>query len=469
MNLEPAFSEFLVGSLRAWSERKVDECVLSMAVPVEGVDPLASLPVIAENHQYRFLWDLSPDLCISAAGCCQYLELSGSKRFENAQRFSDGIFSQLIETTNSPDYSSPRILFAFSFFDQAKSNQNYIDEKFSLQAVLPRWHLTAKNGVTWLRLNSVSQNLTDVREAAERLWAIREKILKRSSKFDLGSQEFSLLEKSSNEWQSQYRETLAKGIELVNSGDLDKLVLAARQIFHIREPLNPLSMLARLRDQQTNSCRFLWQKNKDDSFFGASPERLISLNQNFLAIDALAGTAKRNDNGKDLLSSAKDLREHSFVVHSILEQLLKKGIKASHQKQPQLINQGHLIHLHTLIEAYVENYLPLDLVQILHPTPAVAGLPLNKSMSWLRALESFDRQTYAAPIGWIDKFQNSEFRVAIRYGHIIGNQLELFAGAGLVKGSTVEGELQDVALKLDVLIDQLNLDKVIFLSDQIDA
>jgi len=77
---------------------------------------------------------------------------------------------------------------------------------------------------------------------------------------------------------------LAKGIELINEGDLDKLVLATRQRLSLRKPLDPLNLLARLRVQQTNSCRFLWQKNHDESFFGASPERLISLNHNQLLI-----------------------------------------------------------------------------------------------------------------------------------------------------------------------------------------
>ena len=139
---------------------------------------------------------------------------------------------------------------------------------------------------------------------------------------------------------------------------------------------------------------------------------------------------------------------------------MRNGIKASHSSQPKLITQGHLIHLHTLIQACVKDKLPLDLVEALHPTPAVAGLPLAKSLSWLRALETFERQTYASPIGWIDKNQNSEFRVAIRYGYLRGNELKLFAGAGLVKGSTVDEEMQEVALKFEVLRNQLNLDNV---------
>jgi len=87
----------------------------------------------------------------------------------------------------------------------------------------------------------------------------------------------------------------------------------------------------------------------------------------------------------------------------------------------------------------------------------VAGLPRREAMAALRSLEPFERGHYAAPIGWIDSAGDAELRVAIRSGTVSGNRLELTAGAGLVRGSDVEKELQEVALKLDVLQQQLNL------------
>ena len=112
----PAFSELLLASVNAWRERKADECVLSLAIQLPFVDPLKKLPYIAEKQQFRFLWDLSPELCISAAGHCQQLDLSGPKRFANAQRFSDETFDQLVDVSPScPEHALPRILFAFSF------------------------------------------------------------------------------------------------------------------------------------------------------------------------------------------------------------------------------------------------------------------------------------------------------------------------------------------------------------------
>ena len=78
-------------------------------------------------------------------------------------------------------------------------------------------------------------------------------------------------------------------------------------------------------------------------------------------------------------------------------------------------------------------------------------------MTWLRSLEPFERGAYAAPIGWIDSAGDAELRVAIRSGVLRGSRLELTAGAGLVQGSVPERELQEVALKLEVLQQQLSL------------
>ena len=78
-------------------------------------------------------------------------------------------------------------------------------------------------------------------------------------------------------------------------------------------------------------------------------------------------------------------------------------------------------------------------------------------MTWLRSLEPFERGGYAAPVGWIDSAGDAELRVAIRCGHARGHRLDLTAGAGLVRGSLAEKELQEVALKLAVLADQLDL------------
>ncbi len=454
----PTFRDVLIASAQSWRERTSDECVLSLALPIKGIDPLRELPFLADGQQFRFLWDGTPGLCFSATGHCQYFDLGGARRFELAQRFSDATFGRLIDVTPAvPSQARPRILLAFSFFDQTAERQRSLEFPPGTQAVLPRWQLSTQGGFGWLRLNGVVTHEAEARELAERLWLMRSSLgSARKNEEVLIPNDFSGVALSS-QWQGSYYKALIRGIELVNSGSIEKIVLAARQSILLEKPLDPLVILSRLRHQQAGSCRFLWQRSSDQSFFGASPERLLSLSRGQLRIDALAGTASIEKGGENLLNSDKDRREHQLVVDSIVGQLVRQGLEPQMPLSPELFSHGHLVHLHTPITAASKGLMPLHLADALHPTPAVAGFPRRDAMSWLRTLEPFERGNYAAPIGWIDNSGRAELRVAIRSGNSSGKKLELTAGAGLVRGSVAEKELQEVGLKLGVLAQQLEL------------
>jgi menaquinone-specific isochorismate synthase len=243
----------------------------------------------------------------------------------------------------------------------------------------------------------------------------------------------------------------------VNSGELRKLVLAVRQQLLLDRPLDPLTLLRHLRRSQSGSCRFLWQQSGAEALLGASPERLLTVRQGQLRSDALAGTAPLGAAAAELLHSVKDRHEHELVVDTITAVLQRLGLEPRRPRHPRLARHGSLVHLHTPITACLADHQPLALAAALHPTPAVAGLPRREAMAWLRSLEPFERGHYAAPIGWIDSAGDLDLRVAIRSGILRGQQLELTAGAGLVRGSRPERELQEVALKLGVLQQQLNL------------
>ncbi len=459
MTAGTSFSDILTAASKGWCVKKGDEGFLSMALPVrEVVDPLHELHLIAEDQEFRFIWDSAPGLCIAAAGQCQKLDLAGPRRFELAQRFSDATFARLNDVSpEAPDQARPRILFAFSFFEQESERLRTLGAPSAVQALLPRWQLTRQGSISWLRLNGVATDEAEARELAEQLWLMRERLCNKSAPWkSIGAINFSGLS-ADQKWQDCYKPGLSRGIDLVNSGILDKLVLAVRQSILLEDALDPLAMLLRLRKQQAGSCRFLWQRQQDDSFFGASPERLISLRSGFLRSDALAGTTCLNQDYDSLLRSEKDLREHELVVGSITNQLLGQGLLPRRPRKPQLARHGHLVHLHTPITADAQGKQPLHLADALHPTPAVAGLPRRDAMKWIRTLERFERGGYAAPMGWIDSVGNAEFRVAIRCGKLIGKKLELTAGAGLVRGSIAERELQEVGMKLSVLANQLDL------------
>ena len=454
------FSDILTSLSNAWNSRNRDECVLSVAIPLKGLDPLLYMPIIAKDHSFRFVWELSPSTSFVAAGKSQHIDVTGPKRFELAQRFSDSIFGRLLDVTPSvPEIALPRILCVCSFFDQIAVRQNNNINPPLMQAVLPRWQLISYGDISYLRINGVALNESEARELVEQLWMLAAEISNFNQE-DAPSHEQNLSSGLvSNGWQSSYEPVLSKGIDLVNSGVLKKLVLAVRQPILLDKILDPLTILLRLRDEQSQSCRFLWQENISESFFGASPERLLSFKESIVFSDALAGTSSVYNSQLNLLCSEKDRREHYFVVSSIVNQFLSQDLNPIFSKEPELVRYGNLFHLRTKISAKIicQGLKPFQLINALHPTPAVAGFPLEDAINWIHALEPFERGRYAAPIGWINSMGHAEFRVAIRCGNTFGNKLDLIAGSGLIKGSIAEKEIDEVALKLGVLADQFNL------------
>ena len=444
---------------RPLAGRQEEEGVLSLAVPLAPVDPLAALPQLESQDAggpagFRFLWDGAPGLCLAAAGRCNSLELSGPRRFALAQRFSSLSLSRLASRPEPcPPLARPRVLLAFAFFDSPLHQGSGAP---GVQAVLPRWQLSRQGGHCWLRLHRVLGGGVTARSVAEELWEKARQLEHGAAA--AGAPQTLAVSARGSQWHGGYRAALEQAIALVESGELRKLVLAVRQRLQLDTPLDPLQLLAQLRRSQPGSCRFLWQLEGGEALLGASPERLLSLRQGQLRSDALAGTAPWGEPADGLLHSVKDRHEHELVVDAITEVLRQAGLSPRRPRHPRLARHGSLVHLHTPITARLEaGQRPLDLAEALHPTPAVAGLPRRQAMAWLRSLEPFERGHYAAPIGWIDQEGDADLRVAIRSGILREGQLELTAGAGLVRGSWPERELQEVALKLGVLQQQLNL------------
>jgi len=449
-----SFSDLLAAA--ADGARQLDgDGVLSLALPLMGRDPMALLSQLEQGDRFRFLWDSAPGLCLAASGRCNSLELSGPRRFELAQRFSAVSLGRLAAPQHCPPLARPRVLLAFSFFDSPLQEGEGVP---GVQAVLPRWQLSRQGRHCWLRLQRTLGGDVSARSLAEELWeqAARLAQLPADPCAAAGDAAGPAVINGSA-WQEGYRSVVERGLDLVEAGELRKLVLAVRQQLQLAQPLDPLRLLAQLRERQPGSCRFLWQRADGPALLGASPERLLTVRQGQLRSDALAGTAPVGPNADQLLHSDKDRREHELVVEAITAVLQQSGLTPRRPRHPRLARHGQLMHLHTPITAALGDQQPLAVAAALHPTPAVAGLPRREAMAALRSLEPFERGYYAAPIGWIDSEGDTELRVAIRSGSLQGQRLELTAGAGLVPGSAVERELAEVALKLGVLQQQLDL------------
>src|SRR5205823_14664015 len=104
--------------------------------------------------------------------------------------------------------------------------------------------------------------------------------------------------------------------------------------------------------------------------------------------------------------------------------------------------------MHTTLTGQLDNgYTPLDLVEQLHPTPAVGGRPRQAALQLIRECEKLDRGWYAGAVGWLDREGDGEFSVAIRSALLHANEATLFAGCGIVADSDPEREYVESRLK----------------------
>jgi menaquinone-specific isochorismate synthase len=209
-----------------------------------------------------------------------------------------------------------------------------------------------------------------------------------------------------------------------------------------------------LFNQQHDSFIFAFESN-GDCFIGASPERLVKKQGNDIFSTCLAGSIPRGKTeeedqflGEQLLNDQKNLIEHRFVVEMIKEALEESCDELKLPDKPQLMKIRDIQHLYTPVigKCHKDTSLLL-LVERLHPTPALGGLPKKAAVEKIRQVEVLDRGFYAGPLGWVDYNQNGEFAVSIRSGLIQGKEASLFAGCGVVADSNTESEYLETGLK----------------------
>ena len=121
---------------------------------------------------------------------------------------------------------------------------------------------------------------------------------------------------------------------------------------------------------------------------------------------------------------------------------------------PGVLRLANVQHLVTDVTAKLADAAPaLALAATLHPTAAVCGTPTERALTTIRAVEGMDRGRYAGPVGWFDSGGDGEFGIALRCGQVDAGEstVQLFAGCGLVAGSTPAAELAESAAKFSAM------------------
>jgi len=247
----------------------------------------------------------------------------------------------------------------------------------------------------------------------------------------------------------------------IAADELDKVVLARRRTVRTREPLDFATMLAAARARRPTCTSFCIDAG-ETRFCGSTPERLVALDGDRFRSGALAGSAPRGRDpaeddrlGAALLACAKNRREHDLVVEAVRAAIVPVAASLEVADRPTLVRLPEAQHLSTAISGRLAGDATLlELAARLHPTPAVCGVPRDAARRLIEEQEP-GRGWFTGAVGWMAPDGSGELAVALRSVLIDGRDATLWAGAGIVRGSSAETELAETEAKMSALFESL--------------
>lgn len=414
---------------------------LLFAAPLAPLDAFLRAPLPGAP----LLWDSScwGEPAVAARGFAARWERSGAESPSALAQRASSLLTR-VEARGGPE-TPPRCYGGVSFADAPQQGpwRPFGSGVFAL----PRLSYEVEGRSAWLRLN-----LLEGEQQGPFLGLIEEARRALLSGGDDHAPASSARVREPHDLE--YRRVVAEALSAIERGELEKIVVA-RAIELATDGRPPWDALARLTGPHLVRFGF---SGGDSFFFGATPERLLSFDGASVRTEALAGSTPAGEGaGERLLSSDKDLREHRVVVDAIAQALAPFG-RVEAAPSPGLRELRHLVHLCTPIETRVERPAhALELLEVLHPTPAVCGLPREAAAAWLSEREGLARGWYAGPVGWFDGQGRGTFAVALRSALLREDRALVFVGAGVVRGSTPEGELSETLLKARAMLDALGV------------
>ena len=256
--------------------------------------------------------------------------------------------------------------------------------------------------------------------------------------------------------RTTYSADFSRFFEKLKNGDFQKLVLSRCAEEPVDEQVSPIELFQRACQLYPRLFISLVFTPKSGLWLTATPEILLEGSDDQWRTIALAGTIKLegdelNGEGEHVRWSTKNIQEQRYVS-TYLMGCLDQLAKDVHEEGPRTVRAANLVHLRSdftfslLDKAHVG-----DVLQMLHPTPAVCGLPKQEAYRFILETEHTPRLYYSGFMGPLNLKSQTSLFVSLRCMQITGNQYRLYAGGGLLKDSVEEQEWQETEAKLETM------------------
>ncbi|GAB3047488.1 isochorismate synthase [Virgibacillus ainsalahensis] len=424
--------------------------LVSLTKKIDDADPLQFFEAAKTTEKDRTFW-ASTDDTFSIVGIGNAFEIIAEEnRFEITEDQWNNLVNEAIIHNPYKKAGTGIVAIGGMEFDPKKEKTKLWNNFKASHFTIPEFILTKHHNDCYFTVNIYVQKEDHPIQLAKEIMEAEKKLFTYTRKADDDLVLKNKVEISPETW----KETVRQATKEISQNKAEKIVLARELRLKFNKRADIGLILEKLLDMQPNSYIFAFEKG-EDCFIGATPERLVKIDNERLLSTCLAGTAPRGKTKEEdikisyeLLHDEKNREEHDFVVKMIRNKIKDYCSGIDIPDEPVVYPLKNLQHLYTPVTASLKKgYSIFDVIKQLHPTPALGGTPREESLSFIRDNELLDRGWYGAPIGWLDSGKNSEFVVAIRSGLIQGDEASLFAGCGVVADSDPEAEYEETNVK----------------------
>ena len=257
--------------------------------------------------------------------------------------------------------------------------------------------------------------------------------------------------KNKTEWKTTLKEDYEFGFTIIQNeidyNHINKAILSRKKSYD--KNVNATTLFVKLCESYPDSHIFLTETIDGDLWIGASPETLLTDTKIELETMSLAGTKQ----SEDIPWTEKEYEEQRIVTNSIVGELYKLNINPD-VKELETVKAGAVYHLRNRI-AFKSLESIINIVNNLHPTPAISGNPKEQSIATIKIAENHSRSYYSGYGGPLNIKGLTHLFVNLRCAAISQNQICLYVGAGITKLSEVDKEWEECERKAQSILNFL--------------
>lgn len=244
-----------------------------------------------------------------------------------------------------------------------------------------------------------------------------------------------------------------KGIEAIQKNQFKKVVLSRKEIVAISN-VDMIATFERLLNSYPNAFVYVWYHPKVGLWMGATPEKLVTLKGNQFKTMALASTQQYNGSMNPKWGE-KEREEHQYVVDYIVDQIKDQNngivLDEFSVSETYTSRAGNLLHLKADIDGSIGSFSLKNLLQTLHPTPAVCGLPKSPAKQFILKNENYNRSFYTGFLGEINTGEETRLFVNLRCVEIKEDTAIIYVGGGITLHSNPEKEWKETIHKTQTI------------------